>query len=260
MDAGDYRHDSRLEASFGLKSRPSPEVPLSESVFAPEFWVAVLQIVMIDVVLSGDNAVVIALACRNLPPGQRRRGIAWGVAGAVGLRIALTEVAALVMNLPWLKLAGGLLLLWIGVRLLVPEGEEGHDVAPASHLWGAVRTIVVADFVMSLDNVIGVAGASHGNLLLLGFGLLLSIPLIVWSSQAILHLMERWPVVVTFGAGLLGWIAASMVWSDPIVTGLTDGAPRWADEVAAGCGALFVVLLGKWLARRSTAGRDITVE
>ncbi|MBW7901525.1 MAG: TerC family protein [Rhodocyclaceae bacterium] len=233
---------------------------MPESFLAPDFWGAVLQIIMIDLVLSGDNAVVIALACRNLPPEQRRRGILWGVAGAVVLRVALTMAAALVMNLPWLKLAGGLLLLWIGVKLLVPEDEDGHDIASADHLWGAVRTIVVADFVMSLDNVIAVAGASHGNLGLLVFGLLVSIPLIVWSSQIVLHLMERWPVVVVVGAGLLGWVAGSMIWSDPAVAGIVGGAPGWAPTLAAAVAALVVVAVGKWLTRRRARAVDVVIE
>jgi YjbE family integral membrane protein len=233
---------------------------LPDSLLAPEFWVAVLQIIMIDIVLSGDNAVVIALACRNLPPEQRRKGILWGVAGAVGLRIVLTMLAALVMNLPWLKLVGGVLLLWIGVKLLVPEGEDGHDISPANHLWGAVRTIIVADFVMSLDNVIGVAGASQGNLYLLIFGLLVSIPLIIWSSQIILHLMERWPVVVVIGAGLLGWVAGEMIWSDPALAVWVAGVPGWVGGVVAGLSSLLVVGLGKWLERRSLRQRDVVIE
>ncbi len=233
---------------------------MPDSFLAPEFWAAVLQIILIDVVLSGDNAVVIALACRNLPPEQRRSGIFWGVAGAVGLRVVLTMAAALVMNLPWLKLVGGLLLLWIGVKLLVPEDDDATGITPAGHLWGAVRTIIVADFVMSLDNVIGVAGASHGNLFLLLFGLLVSIPLIIGTSQMILRLMERWPVVVVVGAALLGWVAGSMIWSDPALAGLVANAPAGAATVAAALSALLVVVVGKWLERRSLRQRDLTIE
>jgi YjbE family integral membrane protein len=236
------------------------EVSVPESFLAPDFWVAVLQIILIDIVLSGDNAVVIALACRNLPAEQRRRGILWGVAGAIGLRVVLTMAAALVMNLPWLKLVGGVLLLWIGVKLLVPEDEDGSDITPASHLWGAVRTIIVADFVMSLDNVIAVAGASHGNLFLLIFGLLVSIPLIVWSSQIILHLMERWPVVVTLGAGLLGWVAGAMIWSDPAVGTRFPAVPGWVGTAVAAMSAVAVVAAGKWLEHRSRRRRDIVIE
>lgn len=233
---------------------------MPESFLASAFWVAVLQIILIDIVLSGDNAVVIALACRNLPPEQRRRGILWGVAGAISLRVVLTMVAALVMNLPWLKLFGGVLLLWIGVKLLVPEDDAGEGITPASHLWGAVRTIIVADFVMSLDNVIAVAGASHGNLFLLVFGLLVSIPLIIWSSQIILRLMERWPVVVVFGAGLLGWVAGAMIWSDPAVAPLVASLPTATGTVFAALSALLVVALGKWLEWRGSRLRDITIE
>lgn len=233
---------------------------MPDSFLAPEFWLAVFQIIMIDIVLSGDNAVVIALACRNLPPEQRRQGILWGVAGAVGLRVVLTMLAALVLNLPWLKLVGGVLLLWIGIKLLVPDDGEGHDISPAGHLWGAVRTIIVADFVMSLDNVIAVAGASHGNLFLLVFGLLVSIPLIIWSSQIILHLMERWPVVVVIGAGLLGWVAGAMIWSDPGIAGLISHLPAWVGTLVAAVAVVLVVGSGKWLEHRSRRPRDVLVE
>ncbi len=225
-----------------------------------EFWSAVLQIIAIDIVLSGDNAVVIALACRNLTQEQRRKGIFWGVAGAVGLRVVLTAFAALVMNLPWLKLVGGLLLLWIAVKLMLPEDEEGHDIQPASHLWGAVRTIIVADFVMSLDNVIAVAGAAHGSLGLLLFGLAVSIPLIVWSSQLILAWMERWPVIVLLGAGLLGYVAGQMIFSDPGVLGLLPPMPSWTARVAGVVGALAVVAIGRWLEQRILVRQDITIQ
>lgn len=224
-----------------------------------DFWSAVLQIIAIDIVLSGDNAVVIALACRNLTPEQRRKGIFWGVTGAVGLRVVLTAFAALVMNLPWLKFAGGLLLLWIAVKLMLPEEEDGHDIAPASHLWGAVRTIIIADFVMSLDNVIGVAGAAGGSLGLLLFGLAVSIPLIVWSSQLILRWMERWPVIVLLGAGLLGYVAAQMICSDPGLLGFLPPLPDWSPKAAGAVGALLVVVVGRWLEQRILAKQDVTI-
>jgi len=223
------------------------------------FWVAVGQIIAIDIVLSGDNAVVIALACRNLSLEQRKRGIFWGVAGAVSLRVVLTAFAALVMNLPWLKFIGGCLLLWIGVKLMLPEDEEGEDIPASEHLWGAVRTIVIADFVMSLDNVIGVAGASHGNLFLLLFGLAVSIPLIVWSSKLILHWMERWPAVVVLGAGLLGWVAGQMLVSDPGFVAQTGPLTVWWERLAALGGALLVVATGKWLEHRRRRSRDIEI-
>jgi YjbE family integral membrane protein len=224
------------------------------------FWIAVGQIILIDVVLSGDNAVVIALACRNLSPEQRRKGVFWGVAGAVGLRVVLTVFAAMVMNLPWLKFAGGLLLLWIAVKLMLPEDEEGHDIEPSAHLWGAVKTIVVADFVMSLDNVIGVAGAAHGSLVLLLFGLAVSIPLIVWSSQLILHWMERFPVIVLLGAGLLGYVAGQMLFADPGMLALLPPLPAWVGKVAGMVGAILVVVIGRWLERRILARQDTVIE
>lgn len=223
------------------------------------FWLAVGQIILIDIVLSGDNAVVIALACRNLSPEQRAKGIFWGVAGAVGLRVLLTVFAALVMNLPWLKLVGGLLLLWIAVKLMLPEDEDGHDIEASGNLWGAVKTIIVADFVMSLDNVIAVAGAAHGSLVLLLFGLAVSIPLIVWSSQLILQWMERWPSIVLFGAGLLGYVAGQMIFSDPGVLAMLPPLPDWSGKLAGALGAMLVVGLGRWLEQQRLARQDITI-
>ena len=231
------------------------ELDLTSTVF----WVAVGQIILIDIVLSGDNAVVIALACRNLTPEQRKTGIFWGVAGAIGLRVVLTVFAALVMNLPWLKLVGGLLLIWIAVKLMLPEEEEGHDIQASAHLWGAVKTIIVADFVMSLDNVIAVAGAAHGSLALLLFGLAVSIPLIVWSSQLILRWMERWPWIVLLGAGLLGYVAGQMIFSDPGVIGLLPELPAWSARAAGAIGALLVVVVGRWLEQRILARQDVTI-
>ena len=157
---------------------------------SPQFWVDVFKIIMIDLLLSGDNAVVIALACRNLPQAQRRQGILYGVGGAIGLRVVLTFFAVSLLALPYLKIVGALLLLWIGIKLILPE-EEGHgegSIKAEANLWGAVKTIIIADFVMSLDNVLGVAAAAKGNVFLLVFGLLVSIPLIAWSSQLVLKL------------------------------------------------------------------------
>ena len=229
------------------------------SFSSPEFWVALLQIIGVNIVLSGDNAVVIALACRNLSPEQRKTGIFWGVAGAISLRVVLTVFAALVMNLPWLKFVGGVLLLWIAVKLMLPEDEEGHDIEPSAHLWGAVKTIVVADFVMSLDNVIAVAGAAHGSLALLLFGLAVSIPLIVWSSQLILRWMERWPWIVLLGAGLLGYVAGQMIFTDPGIIALLPPLPEWSAKAAGAIGALLVVVVGRWLEQRILARQDVTI-
>lgn len=216
------------------------------------FWVDVLKIIAIDLLLSGDNAVVIALACRNLPAEQRKKGILVGIAGAIGLRMALTFFAVGLLYLPYLKLTGALLLIWIGIKLILPENDKlaGGNVKAAVHLWGAVRTIIIADFIMSLDNVLGVAGAAHGNVWLLGFGLLVSIPLIAWSSQLVLRLIDRYPVIIYLGGGLLGYVAGEMLISDAIVAGLVKAAPEVLHALLPVACALFVVLMGVWLARR----------
>src|SRR5574343_1280754 len=172
---------------------------------SPEFWLAVGQIIMIDILLGGDNAVVIALACRKLPDAQRTKGIIWGTAGAIVLRVVLIFFALTLLKLPFLKLVGGLLLLWIGMKLLVPEDDDEHgNIQASDKLWAAVKTVIVADFVMSLDNVIAIAGAAQGSggdhqMPLVIFGLLVSIPIIVWGSQMVIKLMERFPVVITLG-------------------------------------------------------------
>jgi YjbE family integral membrane protein len=223
------------------------------------FWIAVGQIILIDIVLSGDNAVVIALACRNLPPEQRKRGIFWGVFGAIGLRVVLTAFAASLLGYSFLKLAGGLLLLWIGVKLLLPEGDGEHEIEAAANLRSAIKTIILADFVMSLDNVIAVAAAAHDSIVLLLFGLAVSIPLIVWSSQIILHYMERHPIIVTLGAGLLGYVAGSMMVTDPAIRDWAHALIPGVKYVAGALGALLVVSLGHWLARRRARAADYPV-
>ena len=177
--------------------------------------------------------------------------IFWGVAGAIILRIVLTAFAAALLTLPWLKLLGGLALLWIGIKLLMPEEEGGHEIKGSTNLWGAVRTVIVADFVMSLDNVIGVAGAAKGNVPLLIFGLVVSIPLVVLGSQLILKLIERWPLVVVAGGALLGWIAGELIWTDPALAGYTAGMPEYLKYVAAAVGAMLVVVLARILAARA---------
>ena len=216
-----------------------------------QFWMAVVQIILIDIVLSGDNAVVIALACRNLPAEMRRKGVMWGVAGAVGLRVVITAFAAVLLDLPYLKLVGGVLLLWIGIKLLLPEDGHGEDKISASdNLWGAVKTIIVADLVMSIDNVIAVAGAAHGSLPLLIFGLAVSVPLIVWSSQLMLKLMDRFPVIVTFGAALLGWVAGGMMATDHAVKPWFDVHLEYAATIMSFAGAALVIVAGRLLAAR----------
>ena len=223
-----------------------------ESALDPAFWVAVLQIIAIDILLGGDNAVVIALACRKLPDAQRKQGIFWGVVGAIGLRVVLIFFALQLLAMPWLKIVGALLLVWIGIKLLQPEEGDGHgEVTAATTLAGAVKTIIVADAVMSLDNVIAVAGAAHGSMVLVVFGILFSIPIVVWGSQLVLKLMDRYPVVITAGGALLGWIGGGMMASDPALPVEWTADAPWAKHVLAIAGAVFVVAAGKWLAART---------
>jgi YjbE family integral membrane protein len=216
------------------------------------FWVSVLQIIAIDILLGGDNAVVIALACRRLPEKQRNQGILWGVFGAIALRLLLIFFALQLLALPFLKIFGALLLLWIGVKLLQPEPEVHEDAVDApNHLFGAIKTIVIADAVMSLDNVIAVAGAADGDMLLVTFGIVVSIPIIVWGSKLVLMLMDRFPVIITLGGALLGWIGGKMLVTDVALAGLVQHLPHWTHYLFAAAGALFVVGVGTRLARRA---------
>lgn len=220
-----------------------------------QFWLAVPQIIAIDILLGGDNAVVIALACRKLPLHQRKKGIAWGVVGAIGLRIVLIFFALQLLALPYLKVVGALLLLWIGVKLLQPEEEGGGHarIEGSSNLLEAIRTIIVADAVMSLDNVIAVAGAAKGHMGLVIAGIVISIPIIVWGSRLVLRLMDRFPVVITLGGGLLGWIAGGMIVTDVKVAPWLVGTPDWLHYAVSAVGALLVVAVGTLLARRRAA-------
>jgi len=237
-----------------------------EQIMTPEFWLAVGQIIMIDILLGGDNAVVIALACRKLPPKQRTQGILWGTAGAITLRVILIFFALTLLQIPFLKIVGAVLLLWIGIKLLMPEHDEAHSNIEASDkLWAAVKTVIVADFVMSLDNVIAIAGAAQGaggdhQMPLVIFGLLVSIPIIVWGSQLVIKLMDRFPVIITLGGMLLGWIAGQMVVTDPLLRDWMATHGPYLRYVASAVGALFVLLFGKWLAARARAARAVPVQ
>lgn len=225
---------------------------------ASTFLIAVAQIIMIDILLGGDNAVVIALACRRLPEAQRAKGIFWGVVGAIAVRIVLIFFALQLLALPYLKLVGAALLLWIGVKLLLPEEEDAHEgMAASESLWGAVRTVIVADVVMSLDNVIAVAGAAHGDITLVVFGILVSVPIIVWGSRFVLKLMDRFPVVITLGGALLGWIAGGMAVSDGVVTAHLGELPGWLKYACGALGAVLVVAVGKWLAHRQARRAEV---
>ncbi len=216
----------------------------------PQFWVAVLQIILINILLSGDNAVVIALACRNLTRRQRARGIFWGVLGAIVLRIVLTFFAMSLLANPYLKLIGGALLLWIGVKLIAEEEGGEHDVKASDRLLAAVWTIIVADLVMSLDNVMGVAAAAKGSVSLIVFGLLVSIPIVVLGSQVIMHLIARFPILVLAGGGLLGYIAGEMMIEDPAVAPWIATNASQVAALAPGAGFALVVALGWGLTRR----------
>lgn len=232
-----------------------------EHFLTVEFLTAVGQIVLIDILLGGDNAVVIALATRKLPAHQRKLGILWGTAGAIGLRVVLIFFALTLLKLPFLKIVGALLLFWIGVKLLAPQDDDGHgDVQAADRLWAAVKTVIIADFVMSLDNVIAIAGAAQNageqhSMLLVVFGLLLSVPIIVWGSQLVIHLMQRFPVIIVLGAMLLGWIAGGLLVTDPAVSHWVEALSwaAYAEKIAGLIGAIVVWAMAKWIYRRPQA-------
>ena len=203
-----------------------------------------------NIVLSGDNAVVIALAARQLPPKQQKQAVIFGSGAAIILRIVLTLVAVALLALPWLKLIGSVLLLWIGVKLLVPE-EGGEDLDVGDSMISAIRTILIADLVMSLDNVIAVAAAAEGSVTLLVIGLAISIPLVIFGATLLIKLMERFPVIITIGAALIGFVAGEMAWEDQAIAEFTSHFAKWFKYLLAVASALFVVALGKWLARRA---------
>ena len=229
-----------------------------------DFWIAVGQIIMIDILLGGDNAVVIALACRKLPPAQRTKGILWGTVGAIVLRVILIFFALTLLAIPYLKLVGAVLLLWIGIKLLAPGDEDEHgNVQSSDKLWAAVRTVIVADLVMSVDNVIAIAGAAESaggdhKMPLVVFGLLVSIPIIVWGSQFVIKLMDRFPAVITVGGMLLGWIAGTMAVGDPAIAGFVPQAGpgeavAFVRYTAGVLGALLVLAVGLMIKRRQAA-------
>jgi YjbE family integral membrane protein len=235
-----------------------------EMLHQPIFWVELGAIVWINLLVSGDNAVMIALAARSLPPRQQRLAVFWGSAAAIALRLVLTAFAVKLLELPWLKVVGGVLLLWIGIRLLAPGGEEG-EVSASTRLAHAVRTILLADLVMSIDNVIAVAAAANAaaptpdlaamkyTLLVLGLGI--SIPIVVFGSVMMLGIMSRFPVVIGLGAALLGWIAGDIIVTDPAVAGWIGSHAEWLRHwhVAAVGGAVAVTLIGRWMRRSAAA-------
>ena len=237
-----------------------------------EFWIGLAKIIGVNIVLSGDNAVVIALAARSLPARQQKMAIFWGSGAAIVMRIILTLFAVQLLTLPWLKLVGSLLLFWIGVKLLVDEGG-GDDIDSSDNLIAAIKTILIADLVMSVDNVIAVAAAAGGNITLLVLGLAISIPLVIFGATLLLKLMERYPVIITIGAALIGMVAGEMLvtdialkdWQSGLGIGFdADGKPRVGglslELLAGAAGAAFVVLYGKWLAKRAEQRSDSRIQ
>jgi YjbE family integral membrane protein len=225
-----------------------------------QFWVGLGQIILINIVLSGDNAVVIALAARSLPPRQQKLAVFWGAGAAVVMRIILTVAAVELLRYPYLKLVGALLLFWIAVKLLLPEDGEDDGVESSDNLIAAIKTILIADLVMSLDNVIAVAAAAKGSLLLLILGLAISIPLVVFGATILMKLMERWPIIITIGAGLLGWVAGEMIVTDPATKDWVDASAAYLHWAGPVTGVVIVVVLGKWLAARADAARRGVVD
>jgi YjbE family integral membrane protein len=222
----------------------------------PAFWTALLKIIGVNIVLSGDNAVVIALAARSLRPREQKMAIIWGSGAAIILRILLTLFAVALLALPWLKLVGSVLLLWIGVKLLVPEDGDA-EISASDNLIQAIKTILIADLVMSLDNVIAVAAAAGGSVVLLILGLAISIPLVIFGATLLVKAMERFPIIIVVGAGLIGFVAGEMAWEDSAIAAWTSPYPANTKYVAAAVGAAFVVLLGQWLGRRAAAAAKL---
>ncbi|MGH8850381.1 MAG: TerC family protein [Casimicrobiaceae bacterium] len=226
---------------------------------SPAFWVALGEIIMVNIVLSGDNAVVIALAARSLPPRQQKQAIIWGSVAATVILVTLTIIAAEIFELPYLRLVGSLLLFWIAVQLLLP-GDEGEGVKGSRTAWAAMRTILVADLIMSTDNVIGVAATAKGDLVLLMLGLGVSVPVVVFGSTLVMKLIGTFPIIITAGAALLGWVAGDMLDSDPAIVGWLAAHTPWLQftlpvvgEISwtQVLGAALVVAVGKLLAARA---------
>src|SRR5438874_2060367 len=242
-----------------------------EELASQAFWLGLLKIIGVNIILSGDNAVVIALAARSLPPKQQTQAVFWGAGAAIVLRILLTLFAVALLTLPWLKLIGSLLLFWIGVKLLIPEDDDA-EIEASEHLITAIKTILIADLVMSLDNVIAVAAAAGGSVVLLILGLAISIPLVIFGATLLIKLMERFPVIITAGAGLIGWVAGEMLVADMALKGwFTSLGVEYRDDhpyvggynleyIAAVLGFVLVVALGKWLGKGKGANSAVSAD
>lgn len=230
-------------------------------LFSAAWFSALLAIILIDLVLAGDNAIVIALAARNLPPHLQKKAIIWGTVGAIAVRSVMTVGVVWLLKIPGLMLVGGLGLVWIAYKLLADQGGDEHDGPVASTFWGAMKTIVIADALMGVDNVLGVAGAAHGSFDLVVIGLLVSIPIVVFGSRVVLKLVERFPIIIHLGAAVLAFTAAKMIVSEPVLAGFYGGKDAWAQgqtlQVAAQWGTYIVAVVGVlgagWLATRRAA-------
>lgn len=217
---------------------------------SPEYWSALLSIIVIDLVLAGDNAIVIGLAARNLPKEHQKKVIIWGTVGAIAIRAIATLVVVWLLKIPGLLLIGGLLLIWIAYKLLTEE--KGHDVKAGASFWAAIKTIVIADALMGIDNVLAVAGAAHGNFSLVIIGLLVSVPIVVWGSTLILKWVDRFPIIITIGAAVLAYTASKMIVAEKFLIGFFEENPliKWGFIILIVVG---VVFLGKLKQRRKGA-------
>ena len=233
-------------------------------LFSPAWFSALLAIILIDLVLAGDNAIVIALAARNLPPELQKKAIVWGTVGAIAVRSIMTVGVVWLLKIPGLMLVGGLGLVWIAYKLLADQGGEEHDGPVASTFWGAMKTIVIADALMGVDNVLGVAGAAHGSFDLVVIGLLVSVPIVVFGSSVVLKLVERFPIIIHLGAAVLAFTAAKMIVSEPLLVDFYGGKDAWAQgqtaQVAAQWGTYILAVAGVlgagWLAGRRAHQQD----
>ena len=223
---------------------------------SPAWWSALMAIILIDLVLAGDNAIVIALAARNLPKHLQKKAIIWGTVGAIGVRTVMTLIVVWLLKIPGLMLVGGLGLLWIAYKLIADQGGDDGDHGPAATtFWGAMKTIIVADALMGIDNVLGVAGAAHGAMDLVVIGLLISVPIVVFGSTMVLKLVDRFPAIIYIGAAVLAWTAASMIVNEPVLSGWfgTRDAPQTALRWALAAVCIVAVLGTAWLATRRKA-------